>query len=385
MAGNHQDRAARLIPLVNLLRRTGLSLDDLSSTADISRQRLAELSEGAEPSLSEVRRIAEGLGMSISELTVADHDQDKTELLFRNTLRQRPEQYESAVTTFSRRIASSLKLLGGTEEVPSWISFGIEKMTYEEAELRAEAFRDRFAGGNQVGPLLNLPKIALEEMRVLLFVVPKQKVDGATALVEGRPFIFVSPRFPARMLFTLAHEIGHLTMSPYASPEYANVDGENQTGKIRRSSRKEEAFVDAFASCLLLPRAGVGITLKKLREMAEIQSAEIGDIEVLYLARIFGVSFQVAARRCEDLALLPEGGAVSLYETLRKKHGSPEKRAEEVGVPPRPSVEFPSVPRELLETSIKRISSGDLSVGRAASYIGCSISDIFDAHAKAIQ
>src|SRR4030095_16854249 len=193
---------------------------------------------------------------------------------------------------------------------------------------------------------------------------------------------FVSPRFPPRMLFTLAHEIGHLITHHRANKEFACLDFLNTTGRIKRSSKKTESFADGFASCLRLPRAGVGIALKKVWELGKSTSSAIGDVEILYLSRIFGVSFQAAAVRCEDLSLLPRGGAISIYEELVKNHGSPEKRAEEIKLPPRPKIEFPTVPRHLLDAAIRKIQAGEMSVGRASAALNLSIADILARHAE---
>jgi len=125
-----------------------------------------------------------------------------------------------------------------------------------------------------------------------------------------------------------------------------------------------------------MPGPGLGIALQKIREIYEIKNDFVGDIEVSLLSRIFGVSFIAAARRCEDLRLLPRGGAESLNERLSKEFGSPEKRANEVGLPPRPKIDFPIVPRQLLSAAIRQIRSGTISIGRAASMLGLSISEL---------
>ena len=122
----------------------------------------------------------------------------------------------------------------------------------------------------------------------------------------------------------------------------------------------------AFASNLLLPKAGVGIALRKIREIHQIHQDAVGDIEILYLGRLFGVSFQVSARRCEDLGLLPSGGALSLYEQIKKEFVNPEKRAEQLGLPPRPEIKFPTLPRQVLEGAIKKVRTGEVSIGRAS-------------------
>src|SRR5439155_10338864 len=127
--------------------------------------------------------------------------------------------------------------------------------------------------------------------------------------------------------------------------------------------------------CLILARGVVGIALKKIKEVGKLASDNIGDVEILYLSRIFGVSFQAAAVRCEDLSLLPRGGAISIYEKLVKEHGSPEKRAAEINLPPRPKIEFPAIPRHLLDAAIRKVQTGEMSIGRASAALNLSIAD----------
>jgi Zn-dependent peptidase ImmA (M78 family) len=218
-------------------------------------------------------------------------------------------------------------------------------------------------------------------MGAMVFVLRSPDLDGASAFFDGVPFVFVSARFRPRMLFTLAHECAHLVAHHDPAESFAVIDETTDTEGVGGPKKGEERYADAFASALLLPRASVGLTLRKVREIAKIAQDEVGDLEIGYLARIFGVSFWAAARRCEDLDLLPLGAAASLNEKLVTEYGSAEKRAESVGLPPRPEVSFPSVPRSILESAIEKIRAGELSVGRAAMVLGTSISDLMASNA----
>jgi hypothetical protein len=80
-----------------------------------------------------------------------------------------------------------------------------------------------------------------------------------------------------------------------------------------------------------MPRVAIGIALRSIRKIGRITSDQIGDIEIGYLARIFGLSF----RRREDLDLLPLGGAYALNQELIKRYRSAEKRGDELGLPRR--------------------------------------------------
>jgi Zn-dependent peptidase ImmA (M78 family) len=369
--------------IADRIQASGISLEKLSRDSGIPVERLRGFLTAEEPSMNELRRLASALKIKLSDFVIDSDARNRAQFLFRQTVPKNKLSASGFIENYSRKIGYSLELVGKTwSESDPIVHFKVESATYEEAERNAETFRTIFAGGDIVGPLFHLPAIAIEKLRVLLFVIPERAVDGASAIVNGYPFIFVSPRFPPRMLFTLAHEIGHLITHHHTNKEFACLDLLNETGRIKRSSKKSESFADAFASCLLLPRAGVGIALKKVRELGSSTSDAIGDVEILYLSRIFGVSFQAAAVRCEDLSLLPRGGAISIYEKLLKNHGSPEKRAEELNLPPRPKIEFPTVPRHLLDAAIRKIQAGEMSVGRASAALNLSIADIMARHAE---
>jgi Zn-dependent peptidase ImmA (M78 family) len=363
------------------ISRSGKSLERISRDSGIHELRLRSIAGGAEPNLRELREISSALKVRLTDLTSVSTESGPTAFLFRQTMGEVKPRYVPAVNLLAWQMEKSLDMLGSNES-PVWPELQHRAHeTYKDAEQDAEAFRKEFFSGDLVSPMLRLPRIAVDEMDVMLLVASRQEVDGASAIVRGTPFVFVSPRFPPRMLFTLAHEIGHLVAHHKAGSEFAVFDAQTVVNGIRPRKDRRERFADAFASCLLLPAAGIGIVLKKVRELYKIPEAQpLGDIEILYLARIFGVSFQVAAKRCEDIDLLPSGGAVSLYEEICKQHGSPEKRAEELGLPPRPEIDFPSVPARLLEAAVERIKRGEISVGRASASLNVSISELMAAN-----
>jgi Zn-dependent peptidase ImmA (M78 family) len=179
------------------------------------------------------------------------------------------------------------------------------------------------------------------------------------------------------MLFTLAHELGHLLAHHNRQENFARFD-KNVLAQ-NNNKFKEEAFSNAFSSSLLLPREGIGITLKIIRKHFE-NEGDLGDVEILYLSRIYGVSFEVAAKRCEDLGLLPKGGAISLYNEIKQNHESPEKRAIELNLPDRPKVEFPKVSANLIFSAIKKINAGEVSLGKASEILSIPMADILKHH-----
>jgi len=210
------------------------------------------------------------------------------------------------------------------------------------------------------------------------------KYEGASLIAGNRPFIFVSPRFPGRMLFTLAHELGHVLAHHIHNP-IALFESSSQIANTSTKRKKDEAFVDMFASSLLLPAQGVGRMLKSIKEAYNSPNEIIGDVEILLLARFFGVSFEVAGIRCEHLGLLPRGSTRALYDTLKQNYGSPEKRAHQIGLPERSILEFPEISPELMKVLISSIDEGAISSGWVSDKFGLSIQKIFTMHKELVN
>ena len=365
----------RLERLKKYMELRRLSESALSSSSTIEPERLRAILSGAEVSLRELRQLAAALKVSMDDLSLTDALSKSADFLYRSVKRG-TDADPALISSLSKRLDMSLELLRTRQPQNHW---GIEfanASTYVNAEENAAKFRTLFFSDDQESPLLRLPQISVDTLGILLFVVDQPKIDGASARLGGRNFIFVSRRFEGRMLFTLAHELAHILSHHTNEEEYAIFDDHGEPeGKSVGSGRSAEKYAHAFASCLLMPSAGVGVVLKKLREKSSTRGA-LTDVEVLWLSRIFGVSFLAAARRCEDLTLLPTGGASSLDDYMKREFGSAEKRAAAIGLPPRPEVDFPSIPLPLLESAIQQIKEGNISVGRAASQLGVSIFDL---------
>jgi Zn-dependent peptidase ImmA (M78 family) len=364
--------------LQQLLQKRNRAKDNLlSERTGISRERISMLETSAEPDLNELRVLANFFRVDLRDLLPSHPRHQSVDLLFRSGGKDIDEVTSSAL---SRRIGSSIELLD-EPAAPSWINkFRREGRTYSDAEENAELFRNLFIGGDQVSPLYALPAIAVNEMGVLVFLIRSSRFEGASAYVNGLPFVFLAESFGPRMLFTLAHEIGHLIGHHNPHESFAVVDA--QTEKRTQAHKNiTEFYAHAFASCLLMPKSGIWITLRKIREMQRGSDKALGDLEILLLSRIYGVSFYAAAKRCEDLGLLPRGGAISLYETLKKEYGSPEKRADAANLPPRADVPFPKMPPALLKAATEKVRAGEISIGKASSILGLSIADLLAANA----
>jgi Zn-dependent peptidase ImmA (M78 family) len=349
----------------------------------ITRERIEQLSHDAEPSLEELRAIATFFRIDLRDLLPPHPRHNSFSLLFRSS---GDAVDEVTSTALSRRIGYSMELLEANfDSRPPWIDeFSRKGLTYDDAEANAEVFRRLFVANDQVSPLFGLSEIATNAMGVLLFLIRTSRFEGASAYVGGLPFVFLAERFSPRMLFTLAHEIAHLIAHHDPRESFAVVDVQTEK-RTQPHKSATEFYAHAFASCLLMPRQGIGITLRKIRSMQREPNKQLGDLEILLLSRIYGVSFYAAAKRCEDLDLLPKGGAASLNESLKGQYGSPEKRADQANLPARPETMFPKMPAPLLRAALDKIRSGEISIGKASSILGLSIADLLAANAPRLN
>jgi Zn-dependent peptidase ImmA (M78 family) len=329
--------------------------------------------------MAELRPLADALRVPLQELiTTPSEPQEHAEFLFRKM--GGPAAESTTVVRLARTVGSTNELLKDRRAMhPGWRgAFAPAESNLASAEENAAVFRSIFCDDDQLSPLINLPQRAADRMGAFIFVIRNTNIDGASAYLDGIPYVFVSARFKGRMLFTLAHELGHLVVH-HRDQEFATIDADIEK-PVQFGAPDNEAYANAFASALLMPRVAVGIALRSIRKIGGITSDQIGDIEIGYLARIFGLSFWAAARRCEDLDLLPRGGAYALNRELIERYGSAEKRGDELGLPSRANIVFPPIPKVLLEAAVSSVKSGEISVGKAANMLGLSISDLFAAN-----
>lgn len=363
--------------VAQVIQESSLSMADISARSGISVERIEQLVAGESASLNEVRALARGLRLPVRAFSSGAAGRDnQLELLFRDGPENRADLGVEAAGQF---VSAALTLLPPRDELPEWMrDFQVPAETYAGAVAMADQFRAAFVG-SAVEPLNNLAGILNDLGGVVLGRLDTSRFEGASAVIDGYGFIFVSPRFSGRMLFTLAHELGHL-LAHHRQPRSALFEVASQIGNIRHRSKKE-AFVDAFASALLMPQEGVAIALREIRRALNVGRDALGDVEILYLAILYGVSFEVAARRCEQLELLPDGGAYSLSDHVKQVYGSAERLAASAGLPARAHIDFPRVSQNLIDAAIGRIDGGEVSIGWVTDRLGCSLSDLYSARA----
>ncbi|MDJ1500327.1 XRE family transcriptional regulator [Xanthocytophaga agilis] len=369
-----------MLNLIQQLRSLENNLELLEKKTGISRERLNSITEGqAEPSMTEVRALSKVLKLSIDFLLGENEEFSEIKVLFRSST---PKEDTFKIDRISHIIGNIVALIGNNKSISplftSISSFDSNKAI--NAVALAYKFRELFFKNDVISPLISLPRILVEELQCVLSVSDLGKdTDGASAVIDSIPFIFVSPRFEGRMLYTIAHELGHILAHLSENQNFGAIDKE--ITYLKNNRVHEESFANIFAGSLLLPQRGVGETLKYIRAQNRSQGP-IGDIEIIYLSRVYGVSFEVAAKRCEELELLPEGGAISLYEYLKKVHGGPEQRAKQLSLPERAKIDFPNIPAYIVHAALDKINQGELSLGKASEILRMPITKIVNLNAS---
>jgi len=364
------------------LQSRKITAEKAAEKAGISAQRFAQVIGGAEATLAEMRGIAKALHVPLSSL-VDDSPVEPIKALFRKTLDQREIEISSHMEVVSAQVRDTLVFAKRLPKNTAWLElFRNMPPELEAAEEFAQLFRKAFAGLDDKDAFPHLPQV-VHELGVFLLYCRDSNIEGVSAIVDGYALIILGARgFKPRMLFTIAHEIGHLVAHhDEKGGGYAHFDREVRSERQFASPRKlEEKFADAFGSALVLPRHGVLLAMKSIREQLGAKGP-LGDIELLWLAHLFHVSFEVAARRCEGLGRWDERGARALYQKLVDDYKNPERRAIELGVPARQELSIETSP-SLIRAAADQVRAGNMSIGRAAELLNIPISSIFVANAE---
>lgn len=161
-----------------------------------------------------------------------------------------------------------------------------------EAERIADLARTQLGLGPTL-PAVQLRELMEERLAIKTFVLAADSpLSGACIFHEevGGCVLVIVKAIP-HMLYTLAHELGHLL----AHRDTPTVD-QNLFGL---KSAKEQ-FANAFAANLLMPRAAV----QELFAATYRSRTTFGNLEVIHMARHFGVSFPAILWRLQNLRLI---------------------------------------------------------------------------------
>ncbi len=359
------------LPTSKISINTGISEEDINDFK--SQERF--------PTYNDLRKLSKFFKSPISTLLSKVEETPEYNFLFRKSVEEDIDLV--VIDKFRKYISNILKINADVKKiVPIREILKPANDNYQSAEILATEFRTLFFSADLQSPLTNLPQLLSHELGFVIKIMEAgSNADGASAFVQDHIFLFVSPRFEGRMLFTLAHELGHI-LNHHSNENFFYLD-KNIPGNFNSSKGYQERFANTFASALLLPLNGIVTMLKKIREINRIpDDSPIGDIEILYIARFYGVSFDVVANRFEHLSLIPEGGSYSLSQKIKKDFGSAEKRANELGLPERIVLDFDLLPPFIIHKAVTLINEGRFSVERMAQMLAIPLNRLIKYHAE---
>ncbi len=166
-------------------------------------------------------------------------------------------------------------------------------------------------------PLLTLPEILCHRFNILIFQNAPAPVAHGCAAIDRYGLISLSGQIdPSEHLFVCAHDLAHLLAFVRSRASDGCALHRNTTVLVKSPS---EHFADAFAVDLLIPREGLKSAASAVRRLLKATNTSIGDVELLHLARIFGVPFSAVARSCERAGMLPPGSALTLDRFLVRR------------------------------------------------------------------
>ena len=217
------------------------------------------------------------------------------------------------------RMYLELERLGGlpVQQLPKY-NIDSGRGVLREAERIADLARTQLGLGPTL-PAAQLRGLMEERLAIKTFVLEAESpLSGACIFHEevGGCVLVIAKATP-HMLYTLAHELGHLL----AHRETPTVDDD-----VFGLKTPKEQFANAFAANLLMPRAA----MQELHAAVYRSRAEFRGLEVIHMARHFGVSFPAMLWRLQNLRLItpqtreqlqsarPRGGAGQVFRTEDK-------------------------------------------------------------------
>ena len=168
------------------------------------------------------------------------------------------------------------------------------------------------------------------------------KLDGLSGWANGKyPIAVVSGVVPDdRRRFSLAHELGHLTME-----------------RKGLSAKAEEGLAHRFAGAFIVPPAVARYELGERR-----RSLSFGELKLL--KRKHGLSMQAWVRRAYDLGIISEGQYRTLNKTIRGLRWHKHEPVDYVGA---------ERPTKLRQMTLRALAEGIITPDRAeATCPGCT-------------
>ena len=332
----------------------GLSLRALESAIDnrVTAQAISKYErDEAMPGSGVLIALATALGVTVDYL-VGDPELVFDGVEFRRQAisgKREEARVEAKVLGLLERYLTVEDLLGLPSvewDKPREAPFPVE-VSVVEADRGARALRAHWGLG--IEPVASLVQV-LEDRGVKVLSSALSGIDGLVAHVrkpQGRPVPVVvvnSSTCGERQRFTIAHELGHMVLSPGK-----RVDAEHAANR--------------FAGAFLMPAEALWSEVGKRRR-------SIGLGELFDLKLLFGVRVQALAKRCRDLGIF----GPTLYKKLMREFGLRGWSKPPFKEPL--SDRQDERPRRFERLCLRALAEGVVSEPKAAELLGVTVAEL---------
>lgn len=356
--------ANRLAERIRLARSNlGLTQAQVAARLGLARSAVSDVEAGKrDVSAAELVSLAQYFGTSIGELLGLTDEQPGTEeLMFRaaslaDGTRLQLQQWQRQCEAYRELEAAEGEAVASVRPVASVVS------SFEQADALADEERSRLGLGST--PAHTLLGVIEDRLRVkVLFLELDDGLSGASmsSRVVGPSMLVNRTHSPGRRVFTLAHEYFHLLVrAPVAG------GGESRAfyvceDRVPRTRDRIEQLADRFAGRLLLPPEHF---IDRLTQIVR-PGRTADEMDLIALARYFGVSVQAVFVQLAVLRLVPWETAVGGYRDAATQRGilqaEPEHGPE---------------PQRLRRLAIRAHRAGRLSKARLAELLDVRLTEV---------
>lgn len=233
--------------------------------------------------------------------------------------------------------------------------------------------RSLFHLGEDIDPIRDISKAISDSGLAHVIKLRGLGVDGACVSIEGMNFIFVSAQYAPRMRFTVAHELAHIIFGHCRSRPIIDENiFADESGMA-----DDERLANAFASCFLMPALGVARFISRFKEIFDQKNDSISSVEIAYIARFFGSSFEAAGNRLEQIRVIDRGVTALILSEIRKNFESAEAYMRTLPVKENYD-EIPVLSPALRRFVNSKVEDGQYSISRVANIFGYTVNEVYE-------
>lgn len=308
----------------------GASRAEIAASLGIAAESLAALERGERRATNdELVRLSEALSVSLNELLSSRRSRADVEPRFRLARQVGLRDARHAVdtlTVLARKFVDLEQVLGIERPITPLESLETYHVSGRQGidprlagEHAAATVRDALGVGN--GPAVGLAERLEVEAGLRIFFLDDLPDTVAGLVIWTRELggcIGINREHPlGRRRWSLAQEVAHFLRDREAGNVLPTA------GRHRRTSA--DIFSESFTKAFLLPRASVS---KQFADRCRANGGHFAVADILWMARLYEVSFSRMTRRLEELGFFPNG----TYERLTANRYTPEPGIERVDI-----------------------------------------------------